>query len=314
LANQAHEKLLGDRAAGARRTGSRGVGRRLTTAADRRFFLLASMPAFVVVAGVTLVPILFGIYLSFTDYQPIQPTYAFSGLVNYKQLLHDGDAHVAVRNSVVFAGVGLAIELAVGMGLALLLARPMRGMAIFRTLYILPLTVAGVASAVAWRALLNTNNGWINSFLHTLGGPQPNWLASQHTAMPSVLLADVWSGAPTIAIILLGGLLALPTEPVDAARVDGASAFQIFRYITLPALRPVLAFAVLFRLVDLFRQFALFQLITGGGPGLSTTVLNYYVYRATFVFGQLGYGAALALVLVVLMLIPLTIIYRLARR
>jgi multiple sugar transport system permease protein len=190
----------------------------------------------------------------------------------------------------------------------------MRGMGVFRTLYILPLTVAGVASAVAWRALLNTNNGWINSFLGSLGGPQPDWLANQHTAMPSVLLADVWSGAPTIAIIVLGGLLALPTEPVEAARVDGASAFQVFRYITLPALRPVLAFAALFRLVDLFRQFALFQLVTGGGPGLATTVLNFYVYRSTFVFGQLGYGAALALLLVVLMLIPLAFIYRLARR
>ena len=164
---------------------------------------------------------------------------------------------------------------------------------------------------MAWRALLNTSSGWVNYLFSLVGPPQPNWLASPHTAMPSVLLADVWSGAPTVAIIVLAGLLALQKDPVEAARVDGATDWQIFPRITLPALRPVLAFAAAFRLVDLFRQIALFQAVTGGGPGLATTVLNFFVYQTTFVFGELGYGAALAVLLIVMMIIPLAVFARL---
>jgi multiple sugar transport system permease protein len=281
---------------------------------DRRFFVLAPLPGFVLVAAVTLVPIVLGIYLSFTNYQPIHPTYQWSGLVNYRGLVHDPQVHQAVKNTVIFAGFGLVIEMILGVGLALLLARPARGISVFRTLYVLPLMVAGIASAVAWRALLNTSSGWINYLFSVVGLPQPNWLASPHTAMPSVLLADVWSGAPTVAIIVLAGLLAMHKDPVEAARVDGATDWQIFLRITLPALRPVLAFAAVFRLVDLFRQIALFQVVTGGGPGLATTVLNFFVYQTTFVFGELGYGAALAVLLIVMMIIPLALFARLARR
>jgi multiple sugar transport system permease protein len=294
--------------------GARTAGQRVARALDKRFFTLATLPGFVVVTAVTLVPIAFGLYLSFTNYQPIQPSYRFAGLVNYRLLLHDPQAHQAIKNTVIFAGIGIVIEMVLGVGLALMLSRPIRGLAVFRTLYVLPLMLAGIASAVAWRALLNTSSGWVNYFVSLFGIPQPNWLASPHTAMPSVILVDIWSGVPTVAIIVLAGLLVVPREPVEAARVDGASALTIFLRITLPALRPVLAFAMIFRLVDLFRQIALFQVVTGGGPGLATTVLNFFVYQSTFVFGELGYGAALAVLLVIVMIIPLVIIFRFARR
>jgi multiple sugar transport system permease protein len=294
--------------------GGRAVLGRVRRALDRRFFVLAPLPGFLLVTAVTLVPIALGIYLSFTNYQPIQPSYRWAGLVNYRGLLHDPQVHAAIKNTVIFAGFGLVIEMILGVGLAVLLARPARGIAIFRTLYVVPLMVAGIASSVAWRALLNTSSGWVNYLFSLVGLPQVNWLASPHTAMPSVLLADVWSGAPTVAIIVLAGLLAMRKEPVEAARVDGASDWQIFLKITLPALRPVLAFAAVFRLVDLFRQIALFQILTGGGPGLTTTVLNFFVYQTTFVFGELGYGASLAVLLVIMLIIPLAILARLARR
>jgi multiple sugar transport system permease protein len=287
---------------------------RFRNAIEKRFFVFMSAPGFIVVAAVTFIPICAGIYLSFTNYMPTDPSLKFAGLLNYRQLLHDSEAHQAIVNTLVFAGVGLAIEMTLGVSLALMLARPMRGIRVFRTLFILPLMVAGIASAIAWRSLLNTSMGWGNYFLSVIGLPQPNWLASPHTAMASVILADVWSGAPTVAIIVLAGLLVVPKEPVEAACIDGASSVQIFWHITLPALQPVLAFAAIFRLVDLFRNIALFQIMTGGGPGLSTSVLNFFVYQTTFVYGELGYGAALAVVLVVLMAIPLLIIFRFARR
>jgi multiple sugar transport system permease protein len=281
---------------------------------DQRFFALASAPALIVIMVVTLIPLGLGIYLSFAVYGPTDPSFRFDGIANYKYIWGNANTHAAIKNTLVFAGAGVVVETLLGMGIALLLARKMRGMSFFRTIFVLPLMVAGVASGAAWSSLLNTDQGWINYGLGLIGFPQPNWLASPRTAMPSVIIADAWSGVPIIAIILLAGLLSLPKEPVEAARMDGASELMIFRYVTLPGLRPVLAFAVLFRLVDLFRQFVLFAVMTGGGPGLSTNVLNYYVYQQTFVFGALGIGAALAIVLVILMAIPLVVIFKLAKR
>jgi multiple sugar transport system permease protein len=291
-----------------------GPVRALKAWLDRRFFFFATTPAMLVIVAVTLVPMALGIYLSFSVYGPTDPTFKFDGLANYRYIWDNYDTHVAIVNTLIFVGGALALETAIGMGFALLLSRRMRGMAIFRTIFLLPLMVAGAAAGAAWSALLNTSQGWVNYFLALAGIPQPNWLASPHTAMLSVILADSWSGIPVMAIILLAGLLTLPKEPVEAARIDGASEMEIFWHVTLPGLRPVFAFAVLFRVVGLFQQFALFSFLTGGGPGLSTNVLNYYVAQQTFTFGALGIGAALTMVLVILMALPLIVIYQFAKR
>lgn len=288
--------------------------RRVRAWADKRFYTLVTLPALIVVTAIIAVPLVIGIYLSFTNYTPTNPTFKWAGLVNYDNILHNGQIHVTINNTVIFAGAGIVIETILGLGFAVLLARPLRHLTVFRVLFMLPLMVPGVAAAVSWSVLFNTSSGWINYFLSLLHLPQPNWLGNAHTAMPSILISDAWSGVPIVAVISLAGLLALPKDPVEAARIDGASELRILRHITLPGLRPVLAFAVIFQLVNLFRQFAEFSIITGGGPGLATNVLNYYVYQTTFVFGQLGLGAALAVVLVVMMAIPLAVIYKLSKR
>jgi multiple sugar transport system permease protein len=279
---------------------------------DKRFYALATIPALLVLTVVIAVPLVIGVYLSFTDYTPILPTFAWAGLVNYQNILHNSEIHVAINNTIIYAGAGIVIQMVLGLGVALLLARPIRRMAIFRVIYMLPLMVPGVAGAVTWSVLFNTGNGWINYFFSVVGLPQYNWTGDPHTAMPTILVASAWTGIPVISIILLAGLLSLPKEPVEAAMIDGASSPRILWHVTLPSLRPVLAFAAIFQIVNLFREFALFEIVTGGGPGLSTNVLNFYVYQTTFVFGELGLGAALAVVLVVLMAIPLVVIYRLS--
>jgi multiple sugar transport system permease protein len=294
-----------------------GVPRRLVKLrgwADRRFYALATVPALVVVTGVVAVPLVIGVYLSFTDYTPVAPTFVWAGLINYRDILHNSQIHVTINNTIIYAGAGIVIQVLFGLGVALLLARPLRRMAIFRVIYMMPLMVPGVASAVTWSVLFNTGSGWINYFFSLVGLPQVNWTGNSHTAMPTVIVASSWTGIPVIAIILLAGLLALPKDPVEAARIDGASSARVLLHVTLPGLRPVIAFAALFQMVNLFREFALFQIVTGGGPGLSTSVLNYYVYQTTFVFGELGLGAALAVVLVVVMAVPLVIIYKLSGR
>jgi multiple sugar transport system permease protein len=287
---------------------------KLRSWADKRFYAIATIPALVVVTGVVAIPLVIGIYLSFTDYTPVAPTFAWAGLINYRDILHSSQIHITINNTVIYAGAGIVIQVLFGLGVALLLARPLRRMAIFRVIYMMPLMVPGVASAVTWSVLFNTSSGWINYFFSLVGLPQLNWTGNSHTAMPTVIVASSWTGIPVIAIILLAGLLALPKDPVEAARIDGASSARVLLHVTLPGLRPVIAFAALFQMVNLFREFALFQIVTGGGPGLSTNVLNFYVYQTTFVFGELGLGAALAVVLVVVMAIPLVIIYKLSGR
>jgi multiple sugar transport system permease protein len=283
---------------------------------DRNFYAAVTIPGLVLVTAVTVVPIVFGLWLSFTSYQPIFPSLKWAGLVNYRDVLNGPDsyfAHAAIENTLIFVGGGITVETVLGVFVAVILARKMRGIVFFRALCVVPLMVSGVASAVTWRALLNTGDGWINYFLKGLGLGQPNWLGGAHTAMPSIILVDSWTGVPIIAIIVMAGILSLPIEPFEAALIDGASGIKSFWHITLPGIQPVLAFAIMFQMVNLFRQFAEFQLITGGGPGLATNVLNYYVYQETFVDGNLGYGAALAVVLVVMMAIPLVLLFRFAR-
>ena len=295
-----------------RLSGAPGPWAKIRNWMDKRFYALATIPALVVITGVVAVPLFIGIYLSFTNYTPIAPTFQWAGLVNYQNILDNSQIHVAINNTIIYAGAGIVIQLILGLGVALLLARPIRRMAIFRVIYMLPLMVPGVAGAVTWSVLFNTGSGWINYFFSLVGLPQLNWTGDPRTAMPTILIASAWTGIPIISIISLAGLLSLPKEPVEAAMIDGASSPRVLWHITLPALRPVLAFAAIFQLVNLFREFALFQLVTGGGPGLATSVLNYYVYQTTFVFGELGLGAALAVVLVLLMAIPLIVIYRLS--
>ena len=123
-------------------------------------------------------------------------------------------------------------------GLALLMTRKNRAISVFRVIFLLPLTVAGVAAAISWGALLNTSQGWVDYFLQLAHLPQPNWLASSTTALPSVVLVDLWSGVPVVAVIVLAALLSAPRDPIEAALVDGAGAWARFRYVTFPAIRP----------------------------------------------------------------------------
>jgi multiple sugar transport system permease protein len=180
---------------------------------------------------------------------------------------------------------------------------------VFRVIYAMPLLVATVGSAVTWSELLNRTSGWVDYFLGLLGLGQPVWLGDSHTAMLSVVIADAWSGIPVVGFIVLAGLLSLPRDPVEAALVDGATVLQRFRYVTLPALRPVLAFAVLFRMLELFQQFVLFQVMTGGGPVFATSTLSGLLYS---VIGEPGFSSALAVTFVLMMAVPLTLLFLLA--
>jgi multiple sugar transport system permease protein len=267
-----------------------------------------------VVFLVTIVPLAAAFGRSFTSYTSANPVASWVGLRNYRLLFSDPNVPTVLLVTLLFAVAAVVLEALVGTILALLMARKMRGVSVYRVLYLIPLMVAGIAAAVSWKALLDTSAGWVNSILGVFGIPQANWLASPTLALPSVVIADIWTGAPIVAVLVLAALLGMPEDPLEAARIDGASQLQVVRYIILPAIRPVLGFAVIFRTVDVFRQFGLIQILTGGGPGTKTTTLNYYIYQTVFTYGNISYGSTLAVLLIVAMAIPLGVIYLLTRR
>ena len=295
-----------------------GIFRRISlggwSAFDRKFFRLAAIPAFLAVFLVTVIPFVAGFGLSFSSMNSTSNHILPPTLANYRDLFQDPVTVTALVNTLVYVALAVVLESAFGLLLGVLLARRARAVRMFRVIFLLPLCVAGVASAIAWSSLLNTSNGWVDYYLGLLHLPQPNWLASSAAAMPSVVIADMWSGVPVVAVIVLAALIAAPRDPIEAAMVDGASAWNQFRYVTFPAIRPALVLAALLRTVAAFQQFALFEIMTGGGPGLSTTVINYYVYQQTIVYGNVGYGAALAVLLVAVMAVPLGVLFVLARR
>ena len=284
------------------------------SAFDRRFFRVAAVPAFLAVFVVTVVPLVVGLGLSFSSVTSTHNGVLPLTFGNYAHIWDDSEVHTVLLNTLIYVVLAVGLETLLGLGLALLMTRKNRAISVFRVIFLLPLTVAGVAAAVSWGALLNTSQGWIDYFLKLAHLPQPNWLASPSTAMPSVVLVDLWSGVPVVAVIVLAALLAAPKDPIEAALVDGAGPWARFRYVTFPAIRPALVLAALLRTVAAFQQFALFQILTGGGPGLNTTVLNFYVYQQTIVFNNIGYGAALAVVLLLVMAIPLLVLFAFSRR
>lgn len=289
-------------------------GELLSGLVERHFAFLLSVPAFVVVAGVTVLPILVGIGYSFTNYSLDRPkAVRFVGLANYAELRTDPNVPKVLATTFAFVVGAVTVETLLGLGLALLLARTFRGVGTFRLLYTLPLLTAGIAVATTWRYLLSPSFGWVNYFLGVVGLPQPDWTASASTALPSIILADSWSGVPLMALLILAGLLAVPQQLIEAARIDGASAPQIFRYAVLPSIAPVLTIGILFQIVNAFRRFELIQVMTGGGPGIATMVLNYYIYQTGFQKSQMGYASALAMLLVFCMVTAIVIVFGIGR-
>src|SRR6201994_3303790 len=284
------------------------------SAFDRRFFRVAAVPAFLAVFVVTVVPLVVGLGLSFSSVTSTHNGVLPLTFGNYAHIWDDSEVHTVLLNTLIYVVLAVGLETLLGLGLALLMTRKNRAISVFRVIFLLPLTVAGVAAAVSWGALLNTSQGWVDYWLKLVHLPQPNWLASSTTAMPSVVLVDLWSGVPVVAVIVLAALLSAPKDPIEAALVDGAGPWARFRYVTFPAIRPALMLAALLRTVAAFQQFALFQILTGGGPGLNTTVLNFYVYQQTIVFNNIGYGAALAMLLLVVMAVPLLVLFGFSRR
>jgi multiple sugar transport system permease protein len=267
-------------------------------------------PALLATTAFFFVPMATSLVYSFNRYSGVGPM-AWAGLENYTDVLGDPRFHQAVGNTVVFAVITMTIGPALGLATALLLNRPLRGRAIFRAIYFLPVTASLVVVSTLWKLLLN-NQGLVNTMLNTVGLSGSDWLSDPSTALVAVSIASIWQGFGFETVVFLAALQTVPAELYEAARMDGASAWVRFKVVTLPALRPTTLFIFIVGIIGASQAFDQIYVMTQGGPvGSTTTVVFYLVER--FKALDLGHASAAAYLLVGVLAIASIIQLRMGR-
>ncbi len=243
---------------------------------------------------VTLGPLSYLVVTSLTPLELTRPqSFRFVGLANYRDLVSDDRFWNSVQVQFRLSSATVLAQLALGLGLALLLNRSLPFREVLRTAFILPMVLPPIIVAIIWKILFTPLLTPLNLLTVPLGLQQPSWLTDPGLALWAIVVADVWEWTPFTTLILVAALQMLPRDPLEAARVDGASAWQRFRWIVLPLLRPALVVAGLFRLIDSFKAFPLIFVMTGGGPGVATEPTNYYAYTQAFNHTYIGYSSAM---------------------
>ncbi len=266
-------------------------------------------PAGLVLAFALFYPICYMIYASFLDWNPSQRIgeAEFVGLRNYFKLFGDDAFRESMGVTLKFAAVVVTIEMFLGVGLALLLDRNIRGMSVLRTLFILPMMIAPIVVGLMWRYMYHPTVGIFNKTLKSWGFDGIPWLSDGSWAFASVVIADVWQWTPFIFILSLAALQSLPASAIEASKIDGASGWQQIIYIKLPLMLPVLIVTLLLRLIDSFKVLEVILVMTNGGPGLSTEILSLRINRTASEFRELGEAAAMSnLLLIVLLILTFT--------
>ncbi len=263
------------------------------------------LPLIAILVVFTIYPLGYNIYLSFHEYAPLKRSLVFVGGDNWSKLMSDDRFWQSLTITFSYFAIALAIELVLGMAIALLLDSDEAGFSILRAMLTLTLVIPPAITGMMFLLMEDPEFGVMSYALEWLGllDSTTPILATPALALAGVLVAEVWQWTPFMVLILLAGLRSLPQEPYEAAMLDGASGWQTFRRITLPMMSKVIAVAILIRGIDLFRVFDYVYVMTSGGPGTSTYTLSLYAWQQTFSFIKWGYGATLSLVTLMLILI-----------
>lgn len=271
--------------------------------ANRLTPYLFAAPAGLVMLLALFYPIGYMIWGSFRSWDPSQSIGEtdFVGLANYAKLLADPAFHESFWVTLIFAFSVVSVEMLLGVGLALLLDREIRGMSVLRTLFILPMMIAPVVVGLVWRYMFHQTYGTFNRMLDAVGLPTVDWLGQN--PLLSVIIADIWQWTPFIFILSLAALQSLPRSALEAARIDGATAWQQVLFIKLPLMAPVLIVTLLLRLIDAFKVLEVILVLTGGGPGLQTEILALRIARTAREFRELGEAAAMSNMLLMLLMV-----------
>jgi multiple sugar transport system permease protein len=270
------------------------------------------IPNFVGFCAFTLFPIAFALALTFTNWD-LSKSRQFIGLGNYVRLVQDRLFWKTLGNSMYYTFVAVPTGVFAAFCLALLMNRKMKGVILFRTLYFLPQVTLVVATALIWNWIYHPELGLLNYFLRRLGIPGQNWLHSTTWAMPAVIVMSNWQGIAPAILILLAGLQGIPQEFYEAAEIDGANSLNRLLYVTIPLLSPTIFFVVVTSLIGALQAFSQFYIMTGGGPAYATAPLVLYIYQNGFEWFNMGYGATLAAVLFIVILIITLIQWKVAR-
>ena len=263
-------------------------------------------PTLIVLLVMTAYPLIFTFVYSFTDYNLLRSMKNganFIALKNYTDLLSNTYFRQSVFNTVKFTLLAVVFEMLVGFVMALLINSITKGQKLMRTLLLLPYLLPTVTVALSWRMMLSPNYGIVNQVLTSLHLPVHNWFSDVKTAFGMVLLIDVWQSAPFVFLLLYAALQAVPEGQYEAARIDGANAFDTLVHITIPNIKGALALCALLRTIDSFRLFDKVNLLTGGGPANSTSTITQYLYNFGIKSLDFGYGSAGAIIMTILVLI-----------
>lgn len=274
-------------------------------------FLFLLVPV-LLLAALKIWPVFYNLYLSFTRYELFEPP-RFVGLKNYKYVFSNKTAFQSIINTLLFTIEAVPVGTALALIIAKLLDQSIRGRVFLRTLYYLPVVSSVVVSAMIWRWIYSPQHGLLNYFLGIVGIPAQHWLNDPNLALISLVIVTIWGSIGSNMVIFLAGLQDIPRDVIEAARVDGASPLQSFLRITVPLMRPVILFVVVTFTISIFRNFGLIFMLTQGGPFNRTNTMVWEVYQNVFGYLRLGRGAAISVVMLIIVLILTLISFRVLR-
>lgn len=265
---------------------------------ERNLHILFPLPAIIFVAMLMVFPVLYTLFLSFTNWNLTSgDPLSFVGLKSYARVLTEPRFLHALARTFLFTFFAVAIESVLGVATAIILNRAFVGKSVAKLLLLLPLVATPVAVGIVFNLFFDPTTGLANFLLQSVGLPQGLWISSAASVLPSLIIVDVWQWTPMITLIVLAGLAGLSNEPIEAAHVDGASEWQILRYVTIPMLMPVILTAMILRLIDALKTFDIIFAMTGGGPGYASETLNIMGYKYSFEYFRMGQSSVILVVL-----------------
>jgi multiple sugar transport system permease protein len=282
------------------------------TIESRRTPWLMVLPALLLILAINIVPLVYSTVLAFFQWNLIQAATPprFIGIDNFIRLItRDPQFISATLNTGIMVVATVAVQTVLGVAVALLLDQKLRFTGVATTLLLIPLALAPAVVGLLFSSLFNSTLGPVNYLLNAIGLPAPSWLGDAKWALASVIIVDTWQWTPFMILLMLAGLRSLNPEPIEAALVDGASAWQRFRYVKLPMLLPVLTVAMLLRAIDSFRTFDLVFLLTFGGPGTSSTTMSFYGFKVGLQNFDIGRASAIAFLMVQVFIIFVLLFY-----
>ena len=298
---------MADRTSAEQRSGwavPSGSSSRLSHFIERHPVFVFTTPAAVVVFILMVFPVFYTVYMSLHSWFASSLTSPeFIGLANFKRaFVQDERFRNALWLTLYFTALATALQVILGVALALLLNRPFRGKGFFRSIFLLPMVATPVAIALVWMMMYNPTLGVMNYLVGLIRLGPFKWVSDAQLVIPALAMVDTWEWTPLITLITLAGLATLPLEPYESALIDGATPAQMFWRITLPLLRPTIMVALLFRSIDCLKTFDIIYVMTAGGPGFASETLNVYTFQVGLFYFHIGYACSLLVILFALVL------------